>query len=305
LRFSQISSKFIIPKADMYHRHPLALTILTFFLSFSYFSCSQNNDAAEEDQIEWISLFNGENMDDWSVKIRGYELHDNYANTFRVEDGLMKVSYDEYEQFDNKFGHIFYNTPYSTYLLRVEYRFVGQQAPGGEGWAFRNSGAMLHGQSPESMGLDQDFPISIEGQILGGDGENPRPTSNLCTPGTHVVKDGELFTPHCLNSDSDTYHGDQWVTADFLVLADSLVEHRIGGRTVISYTQPQIGGGGVSGYKPEVKEDGKLLTKGHISLQSESHPIEFRKVALVDLSPYMSDQTRLSQVISEISPTEN
>jgi len=259
----------------------------------------------DHEQVEWLSLFNGENIDDWSVKIRGYELHDNYANTFRVEDGLMKVSYEGYERFDNKFGHIFYNTPYSAYLLRVEYRFVGEQAPGGEGWAFRNSGAMLHGQSPESMGLDQDFPISIEGQILGGDGENPRPTSNLCTPGTHVVMNGELITTHCVNSDSDTYHGDQWVTADFLVLADSLVEHRIGGRTVISYTKPQIGGGNVSGHNPAVKEDGKLLKKGYISLQSESHPIEFRKVNLVDLSPYMVDQNRLSQIINELSPVKN
>jgi len=273
-------------------------------ICFLFFACapSQTDDT---DEAEWIALFNGQDIDDWSVKIRGFELHDNFANTFRVEDGLMKVSYEGYENFDNRFGHIFYNTPYSAYLLRVEYRFVGDQAPGGEGWAYRNSGAMLHGQSPESMGLDQDFPISIEGQILGGDGEKPRPTSNLCTPGTHVVMDGELITAHCINSDSDTYHGDQWVTADFLVLADSLVEHRIGGRTVISYTKPQIGGGGVSGHNPDVKEDGKLLESGYISLQSESHPIEFRKVDLVDLSPYMSDPSRLSQIINKISPTEN
>lgn len=265
----------------------------------------QTTQSNVEEKVEWISLFNGQDINDWSVKIRGYELNDNFANTFSVEDGVMKVSYDGYEKFEDKFGHIFFNTPYSAYLLRVEYRFVGEQAPGGEAWAFRNSGAMLHGQSPESMGLDQDFPISIEGQILGGDGEKPRPTSNLCTPGTHVVMDGELITTHCVNSDSDTFHGDQWVTADFIVLADSLVEHRIGGQTVLRYTNPQIGGGNVSGYKPEVKEDGKILKSGYISLQSESHPIEFRKVDLVDLSPYMKDQPRLSQIISEFSPVKN
>ena len=263
------------------------------------FSCQLNGNE-KEGEVEWISLFNGKDIDDWSVKITGHELHDNYANTFRVENGLMKVSYEGYENFDNKFGHIFYNTPFSAYLLRVEYRFVGEQAPGGEAWAYRNSGAMLHGQSPESMGLDQDFPISIEGQILGGDGVNPRPTSNLCTPGTHVVIEGELFTPHCLNSNSNTYHGKQWVTADFLVLQDSLVEHIIKGKVVLSYTKPQIGGGGVSNYKPEVKQDGKPLTSGYISLQSESHPIEFRKVDLVDLSPYLSDQQKLEEVINEI-----
>ncbi|HSJ68736.1 MAG TPA: DUF1080 domain-containing protein [Anditalea sp.] len=282
----------------------ISRTIFILSTGLLLFACDPSNTENDEEEVEWIALFNGKDIEDWSVKIRGYELHDNFANTFRVEDGVMKVSYDEYEKFDNKFGHIFHNTPYSAYLLRVEYRFVGDQAPGGEGWAFRNSGAMLHGQSPESMGLDQDFPISIEGQILGGDGENDRPTSNLCTPGTHVVKEGELFTPHCINSDSETYHGDQWVTADFLVLSDSLVEHRIGGRTVMSYSKPQIGGGNVSGHNPEVKEDGKPLTSGYISLQSESHPIEFRKVDLVDLSPYMKDQQRLSQLIDELSPID-
>ncbi|KEO75716.1 3-keto-disaccharide hydrolase [Anditalea andensis] len=272
-------------------------------LCITFFAC-ESTPASDQELVEWTALFNGRNIDDWSVKIRGYELHNNYKNTFRVEEGVMKISYDGYERFDDKFGHIFYNTPYAAYLLRVEYRFVGEQAPGGEGWAFRNSGVMLHGQSPASMGLDQDFPISIEGQILGGDGDHPRPTSNLCTPGTHVVMDGNLFTPHCISSTSDTYHGDQWVTADFLVLSDSLIEHRIGGRTVLRYSKPQIGGGNVSGHHPDLKEDGKPLKSGYISLQSESHPVEFRKVELVDLAPFMDDQEKLSLIINELSPVE-
>jgi len=162
----------------------------------------------------WIPLFNGKNLDGWRVKIRGYEVGDNYADTFRVEDGLLRVVYDDYEEFDGKFGHLFFETPFSHYRLRVEYRFVGQQTPGGPGWAFRNSGVMLHGQSPESMTVDQEFPVSIEAQMLGGDGEHERSTGNLCTPGTHVEMDGELVTRHCTNSSSATYHGDGWVTME-------------------------------------------------------------------------------------------
>lgn len=249
---------------------------------------------------EWIQLFNGEDMDDWKVKISKHELDDNFANTFRVEDGVMKVSYDGYEDFDRKYGHIFYKDPFSAYKLRVEYRFVGEQAPGGEGWAFRNSGAMLHGQSPESMMKDQDFPISIEGQLLGGDGTNERTTSNLCTPGTNVVMDGELFTPHCVNSSSKTYHGDQWVTADFIVLGDSIVHHLVEGDTVLTYYQPQIGGGNVSNHDPAVKKDGELIKEGYISLQSESHPVEFRKVELYDLQSYMSDPGKLQEILKKL-----
>jgi len=215
---------------------------------------------------------------------------------------MLKVRYDGYTDFDFQYGHIHYNTPYSAYLLRVEYRFTGEQAPGGEGWAWRNSGAMLHGQDPQTMLKDQDFPISIEGQLLGGDGTNERTTSNLCTPGTNVLMkvDGELFTPHCTNSSSKTYHGDQWVTAEFLVLADSVVHHILEGDTVLTYYKPQIGGGSVSNYDPAVKEDGKLLSSGYISLQSESHPIDFRKVELLDLEPYMQDKAKLQQVLQRL-----
>ena len=261
---------------------------------------ASQEQAENEEQDEWIQLFNGKDLEDWKVKIAKHELNDNFANTFSVEDGVIKVKYDGYEDFDQRYGHIFYKDPFSAYKLRLEYRFVGEQAPGGEGWAFRNSGAMLHGQSPESMTKDQDFPISIEGQLLGGDGTNDRTTSNLCTPGTNVVMDGELFTPHCVNSNSKTYHGDQWVTAEFIVLGDSVIHHIVEGDTVLTYYQPQIGGGNVSNHDPAMKRDGELIKEGYISLQSESHPIEFRKVELYDLAAYMDDQAKLQEVLSNL-----
>jgi len=235
------------------------------------------------DKEEWEKLFNGKNLDGWDVKIRGRELNDNYLNTFRVEDGKMVVRYDEYSDFNKQYGHIFYKKEYSYYKLVIEYRFVGEQAPQGEGWAWRNSGVMLHGQTAASMGKNQDFPISIEVQFLGGDGEKKRTTCNLCTPGTNVVIDGKLVTQHCINSTSQTYHGDQWVRAEILVLGDSLIRHFVNGEQVLEYEKPQMGGGAVSGHNPSIFVEGKLLSRGTISLQSESHPIEFRKVELLNL----------------------
>ncbi len=265
--------------------------IFVLFATLLSFSC-QSPSTQESHVGEWQQLFNGKDLSDWTVKIAKHELHDNFANTFRVADGMMQVRYDGYADFDQQYGHIFYNTPFSHYLLRVEYRFVGEQATGGEGWATRNSGAMLHCQDPATMLKDQDFPISIEGQLLGGDGVNERTTSNLCTPGTHVELNGELFTPHCVNSTSKTYHGDQWVRAEFLVLGDSVVYHILEGDTVMKYARPQIGGGNVDPYDPAVKVDGTPLRSGFISLQSESHPIDFRKVELFDLKPYQGQQLK-------------
>ena len=239
--------------------------------------------AVKSDDKEWRQLFNGKNLDGWDVKIRGYALNDNFGNTFRVEDGMMTVGYEKYDPFNERFGHIFYGEKFSHYIIAAEYRFIGEQSKGGPGWATRNSGIMLHSPPAASMGKDQDFPISIEVQLLGGLGKGPRTTANLCTPGTNVEMGGKLFTPHCVNSTSKTYDGDQWVRVEVEVLGDERIRHMIDGQTVLAYEKPQFGGGNVSGHDPAFKLDGKLISEGYISLQSESHPVQFRKVELLDL----------------------
>ncbi|MBS0010274.1 MAG: DUF1080 domain-containing protein, partial [Bacteroidales bacterium] len=196
--------------------------------TIALWSCS----SADKDEKEWQSIFNGENLDGWTIKITGYPLNENYKNTFRVEDGKMIASYDNYEDFKGEFGHIFYNEKLSSYKLRLKYRFTGEQVPGGPGWGLRNSGVMLHGQSPESMLTDQNFPVSVEAQFLGGDGLTERTTLNLCTPGTNVIIGGELITRHCVSSSSKTFHGDVWVSAEVIVYADSLIHHLVEGDTV-------------------------------------------------------------------------
>jgi len=239
--------------------------------------------AAGPDEREWLQLFDGKSLDAWTPKIAGYEAGVNFRDTFRVENGLLKVAYDKYDRFENQFGHLFYDVAFSRYVIAVEYRFVGEPTPGAPDWAYRNSGVMIHGQTPQSMPKDQDFPISIEVQLLGGNGSAERHTANLCTPGTHVVMDGKLETEHCIDSRSKTYHGDQWVRVEAEVHGDGLVIHRVNGEEVLRYEKPQIGGGVVSNYDPSVKKDGQLLEAGTISLQAESHAIEFRKVELLNL----------------------
>ena len=234
---------------------------------------------------EWLQLFNGRDLDDWSIKFAHHDLGENFNETFRVEDGLLKVRYDKWTTFNGEFGHIFYKQPFSYYQLAAEYRFVGEQLPSAKlAWAVRNNGLMLHAPDPKTMMKDQDFPISIEVQLLGGlsDGK-PRPTANLCTPGTNVVMNGKLFTPHCTTSTSKTYDGDQWVRVEVVVHGDELIRHMIDGQTVLEYTKPQIGGGNASPTDPAVKVDGTPLTGGFIALQAETAPTDFRKVELLNL----------------------
>jgi hypothetical protein len=250
--------------------------------------CLTGSDLRGEESNPWIQLFNGRDLEGWTPKFKGHELGENYLNTFRVEDGLLKVCYDQYDQFDEKFGHLFYREKFSHYVLRVEYRVIGQQVAGGPDWALRNNGLMIHGQVPKTMRRDQSFPVSLEVQLLGGDGTHPRTTGNLCTPGTHVVIDGKLVKRHCISSSSPTFHGDQWVTAQVEVHGSRFIRHSINGKPVLEYTQPQLDPTDADARKLIV--DGqKSLYQGTISVQAESHPFEFRKIELRQLP---ADATR-------------
>jgi hypothetical protein len=243
-------------------------------------AASAQRDAERHD---WIQLFNGRDLADWTTKFAKHDLGVNLHDTFRAEEGLLKVRYDRWTVFNGEFGHIFYKDPFSYYLLATEYRFVGDQVAGGPGWAIRNNGLMLHSPHPRTMLKDQDFPIALEVQLLGGVGKGPRSTANLCTPGSHVVFKGTLHTAHCTNSTSSTFDGDQWVRVEVLVHGDELIRHIVNGETVLEYSKPQIGGGQVAPVDPAIKVDGTPMIGGYISLQAETAPLDFRKVELLNL----------------------
>jgi hypothetical protein len=270
----------------------MKITITIIVLMFSFQLGFPQNKSDKED---WLQLFNGKDLKDWNIKITGSDLDDNVGNTFRVEDGLLKVSYDQYEKFSNKFGHIYYKQPFSYYKLRIEYRFVGEQVKGGPPWNIRNSGVMLHSQAAETLTKNQFFPVSLEFQFLGGLGKGPRSTGNLCTPGTYVQMEGKDTMAHCINSSSKTYDGNQWVTAEAMVMGDSVIHHIIEEDTVLTYQHPRIGETDPR-YKMAFLNDewqkkaGTPLKEGYIALQAESHPVEFRKVELLNLKGCMNQK---------------
>lgn len=269
------------------NRHFSWMILLPFFLILAgaMESIAQENGTSENrDEKGWISLFNGTNLDSWQPKIKGYALNDNFGNTFRVEDGVIKVRYDQYGgKFNERFGHLFFKEKFAHYKIRVEYRFVGEQLPDGPGWATRNSGIMIHCQDPATIRQDQDFPVCIEVQLLGGNGKDDRSTGNLCTPGTNVVLDGKLHTPHCTNSKSKTFHGDQWVTCEVEVHGNGQIRHFINGELVLEYEKPQLDENDPDAKKLLDSGTPLMLESGYISLQSESHPVEFRKVEILPM----------------------
>ncbi|MCK5440472.1 MAG: DUF1080 domain-containing protein [Maribacter sp.] len=237
----------------------------------------------DADKEEWIQLFNGKDLTDWTPKVKGYAFGENHNNTFKVTNGNLRVSYQEYDSFDSKFGHLFYKTKFSHYRLKAQYRMVGEQVNGGPGWAFANNGFMLHCQDPKTMSLNQDFPMSMEFQLLAGSGQGERPTGNLCTPGCHVHIDGQLIKEHCIpKTKGATYPREKWVNVEAVVLGDSIVHQIVEGDTVMTYTKPIIGGF-LAGLDKELFKDGTPMTEGYIAIQGESHDAEFKDIQVLDL----------------------
>ena len=256
------------------------LAIASLFLLITSCGPKTNPNADKE---EWISMFNGKDLEGWTPKIRGFTLGENHKNTFKVTNGNLRVSYQEYDSFESKFGHLFYKTKFSHYRLKAQYRMVGEQVNGGPGWAFANNGFMLHCQDPETMSLNQDFPMSMEFQLLAGRGEGERPTGNLCTPGCHVHIDGKLVETHCIpDTKGATYPREKWVNIEAVVLGDSIVHQIVEGDTVMTFTKPIIGGQ-LAGLDKNLFKDGTPMTEGFIAIQGESHDTEFRNMELLNL----------------------
>lgn len=258
---------------------------LSSFLTALFFSLAVFCQA-QPGKDGWITLFNGKDINDWIPKINHHDAGENYGNTFRVEDSIIKIRYDQYDRFNDQFGHLYYKHPFSYYHLVFEYRIVGEWRKDAPEYTIKNSGVMFHSQDPRTMPRDQDWPISVEFQLLAGLGDGvARPTGNMCSPGTDVVFEGKIDSRHCISSSSKTYDGEQWVKGEIIVLGDSLITHIINGDTVLQYSKPQIGGGVVSNYDPSIKQDGKLLKEGFIALQSEGQPVDFKNIRIRNLLP--------------------
>lgn len=250
----------------------------------AFCACEANaaGDAPPTAQGQWISLFNGKDLNDWIPKINHHPLGENYLDTFIVRDGALRISYDKYSSFSDEFAHLIYRTPFSDYRLRMDYRFVGKDTPGGPPWASRNSGVMIHGQAPESIGLDQPFPVSVEVQLLNGSEGETRTTGNVCTPGTRVDVDGAPLRDHCRNSNSKTYTGEGWVHLEIEVRGGRKVRTTIDGRTVLEFDNLQLDPTDLRAMEIYLRSGWSTsLERGYISLQGEGHPIEFRNIQIM------------------------
>lgn len=257
----------------------LKLTSAAMMLTLGLLGCANQTQKGE-----WIELFNGKNLDNWTAKINHHKTGDNYAQTFRAEEGLLKIRYDKYTQFNERFGHLFYNQVFENFHLVFDYKFSGEFFDSAPGYAKRNSGVMFYSQSPESILTEQNWPISVEMQLLAElEPGQPRPTGNMCSPGTEVEFNGQLYGEHCLRSSSKTYPMDQWIQAE-LIVNNGKITQVINGEVVLEYTQPFATKDNlIKGEDPKIWEKMTMLTSGYIGFQSEGQPVEFKNIKIKKL----------------------
>ncbi|MGJ8693122.1 MAG: 3-keto-disaccharide hydrolase [Thalassotalea sp.] len=237
--------------------------------------------SAQAASSDWQSLFNGKDLSNWTVKIHHHDVGVNFADTFRAEDGMIKVRYDKYQDFNQQYGHLYYDQEFANFHLKLDYRFSGEFMQDAPHFAELNSGVMFYSQSPKTMPKEQNWPISVEMQFLAGlaDGKK-RPTGNMCSPGTDVIYQGSVYPSHCLISSAQTFDKNDWVQAE-LIVNNGEITQLINGQVVLQYSNPTMGKAGtVTGYEERIFEQGKLLTSGYIALQSEGQPIEFKNILI-------------------------
>ena len=230
----------------------------------------------------WESLFNGRNLDGWTVKISGHDLDDNYGNTFRVKDGVLQVSYDSYGQFANQFGSIFTQKTFSNYWLHLEYRIVGKPAPGAPGFSSGNSGVEFHSQAPETMTREQESPIALEMNLISGGRLRKRNTGDICRNGTRVLVNGKPLEGVCGATSTVGVRANTWVTAEAEVHGDSINLY-VNGTPVAQATQLEYDETDPRSARKLAQGANRKLSEGRISLQSEGQPVEFRKIEILPL----------------------
>jgi hypothetical protein len=253
-------------------------SILLILLIPILISRSQAQTKTNQKDGNWISIFNGKNLDGWTPKVTGYKSGENPLNGFRVENGILKVDYSQFAAFNGRFGHLFYKEKLSSFMLHVEYRFVGELLPDAPSYCIRNSGIMVYSQSPESMDVTENWPVSIEVQLLGCTNDLKQTTGNICTPGTTISHKGSPTSEHCINASSKYYNNGEWVNLDVVVRSGKEIINIVNGDTVLVTSDPRVGGFLLPENYPI--PEGTLLKDGYIALQAEGQPIDFRNIRL-------------------------
>jgi hypothetical protein len=223
----------------------------------------------------WVKIFNGTDLTGWVPLIHKSAYNVDTYKTFRADPvtHVIKVTYEDYPDgsFDERCGVLYYNKFLTSYRVRLTYRFLEPQAKNPVGWGKNNSGLMLFGLDPSKVTGDPMFPPLIEVQLLGTPSSGGPTSPNICTPGgitlakqTGICGDNSTKVPAPPAADWTSVEAEVHVNGD-----SKIFQYPEKTKPVVTISGPSY--------------QGKPVTGGYLSIQSESQPVEFKDIELIEL----------------------
>jgi hypothetical protein len=213
-------------------------------------------------------LFNGRDLSGWCVALEGRRPGEDPNGVFRVSDGVMRVSGEET-------GGIVSEKSYRDYVLRVEYRWVGKSVGSRLGMA-ADTGVLYHSQG-EMFAWNGLWMRSFECNILRGRtgdfiivSDKGAPVRYAATVEGRVVADEANI--------SNWFRLGSWANTEDT--PDVFPERRYG-----EWNRLEIvcDGSRVEHWLNDVlvfEAENLTPSQGRIQIQSEGHPVEFRRIDL-------------------------
>ena len=131
------------------------------------------------------------------------------------------------------------------------------------------------------MRKDQEFPVSAEFDIVGGRLLGSHPTGDVCENGTRVTIAGAVLLAKCSKLSPVTIPGDEWVTILAEVQGAARVRQIVNGQLVVEYTDIVLDDKDPDAARLLNFGGDRSLGSGYISIQANSHPIEFRRIEIL------------------------
>ena len=228
---------------------------------------------------EWISLFNGKNLDGWTTFLSSEGRNRDPQGVFKAENGMLHILDVPNRGQRQAFGYLATNRSYGDYHLRFQYRW-GDKRFVPRDRAKRDSGVVYHIQ-----GSDRVWPKSVELQVQEGDTGDfwllggVTMETTVASTGGDPKRYREGGVPYTTRAGSyvrvakdrtrDSRSG--WNTVELIVRGDSAV-HIVNGEVV--------------NRGEHLRSSGKPLTAGRIAFQAEGAEVYYRNI---ELKPLVSE----------------
>ncbi|MGJ8672616.1 3-keto-disaccharide hydrolase [Rubritalea sp.] len=261
--------------------------------------CLSETTPQEKSEDGYVSLFNGENLDGWYLKIRSGD-EEMAQKVFSVEDGMVRVfgaSFPERYKVDtgenDTHGMMYTEKKFSRYIFQFEYKWGTRIANNFARWQY-DAGCFYH------VTDDEIWPTGIEYQVRYDHMQQRNHTGDLIRPkgvayqwicnaeGTaflHPSKGGKPAKGAGWEHAGEPTKNfqalnDKWNRCEIIVMGDQYTVHKLNGEVINIAVDLSPG-------------------EGVIGLQAETAEIFYRNIRIKELSAFIPMEDFLTPEVTE------